>query len=752
VYSVGQQTPFHAIVIDTTNTIFQLAVNLVNHTGQPIFLTGKAGTGKTTFLKYIKEHTQKSAVVVAPTGVAAINAGGVTMHSFFQLPFGPFIPHTAKGFTGNGNTVTDKHALFSNIRFNSDKRDLINELELLIIDEVSMVRADMLDAIDLILRHFRKKPFLPFGGVQTLYIGDLFQLPPVMPDAEWEILKQYYKSPFFFDAKVIEEAYPLYVELNKIYRQNDTLFIDVLNRVRNNAVTNEDLHLLNAKYQPSFQVPNTEKYITLSTHNKKADIINAQQLQKLSTPAHKFVGIITKDFSEKALPTDLELQLKEGAQVMFIKNDTAIERRFYNGKLAMIKSIKGNEIMVAFDTGEPDLKLEKEKWQNIRYQYNQEKESIEEEEIGSFEQYPVRLAWAITIHKSQGLTFTKAIIDAGASFAPGQVYVALSRCTNLPGIVLYSVINASAINTDGRVIAFAEKSASENLLQEILDKEKRKYWAENLLKAFDWGKIITSFFQWKEQVPTKKLPDTGTAIAIAKKLYQQAQEQYKVAVSFQEKLKILLLEDTETVNLPLLQERVTKAIAWFSKALAEELLKPLQVHIQSFQYAIKTKQYLAELQTVQAVTWQKLLKIQQVTYGDIVFWKEENPYKFFAPNTTPKQAYKNKKSQPEKGSSQRLSLSLFEEGKSIEAIAQLRGLAASTIGGHLADFVKTGELDVHRLVAADKIPAILKVILEDVSATSGTIKEKLGDAYTYADIKAVMHHHQYLQLKAIEAK
>lgn len=738
-------------MIDTSNTIFQLAANLVNHTSRHIFLTGKAGTGKTTFLQHIKKHTQKSAVVVAPTGVAAINAGGVTMHSFFQLPFGPFIPQTAKGFGGDGHKATDKHSLFNQIKFNSDKRDLVNELELLIIDEVSMVRADMLDAIDLILRHFRKKPFLPFGGVQLLYIGDLFQLPPVMPDAEWEILSACYKSPFFFDAKVMEQAYPLYVELNKIYRQKDTLFIDVLNRVRNNAVTNDDLHLLNSKYQPGFQVPTTEKYITLSTHNKKADIINAQQLEKLPTRVHTFIGTITKDFSAKALPTDLELHLKEGAQVMFVKNDTTLEKRFYNGKLAMVKSIKGDDITVGFDTGEPDLKLDKEKWQNIRYQYNPAKESIEEEEIGSFEQYPIRLAWAITIHKSQGLTFTKAIIDAGSSFAPGQVYVALSRCTSLAGIVLYSIINASAINTDQRVIAFAEKSASENVLQEILDKEQKKYWADNLLKAFEWGKIVTTFFQWKESLHGKKLPDTGTAIALAKKLYQQTQAQYQVASNFQEKLKTILLEETGNVNLPLLQERVTKAIAWFSKALAEEVLRPLQAHIQSFLYANKTKQYLAELRMIEGVTWQKLLKIQQATYGDIVFWKAENPYQFFAPSSN-QPTYNQKKNQPVKGSTQRLSLSLFKEGKSIADIAQLRGFAESTIGGHLVDFIKTGEVAVHELVAADKIPIILKMISEDASLTSGAIKEKLGEAYTYTEIKAVIHHHQYVQLKPITSK
>ena len=333
-----------------------------------------------------------------------------------------------------------------------------------------MVRADMLDAMDTILRHFRKRMHQPFGGVQVLFIGDMYQLPPVVPNNEWDILQSYYDSPFFFSAKVIEQAPPLYIELKKIYRQNEQLFIDVLNRVRNNEVTDADFTLLNERYKPDFNPPKEEKYITLSTHNRKADAINDAELEKLPGKMFTFKGDIKGEFSDKALPTDMNLQLKEGAQVMFIKNDSGGERKYFNGKLATIKKINGDEIIAIANDGNEELRIEKETWRNIRYSYQRESDSIKEEELGSFEQYPLRLAWAVTIHKSQGLTFDRAIIDAGASFAPGQVYVALSRCTSLKGMVLLSKLFPSAIATDKRVIAFAQKEAAAEELEQLLKK------------------------------------------------------------------------------------------------------------------------------------------------------------------------------------------------------------------------------------------------------------------------------------------
>lgn len=422
---------------DDRNPIFELATDFVNRTSRSIFLTGKAGSGKTTFLKHIVSTTSKKCVVVAPTGVAAINAGGVTMHSFFQLPFGPFLPGSQSKF--NGVEVSDKHSLFKNIRFSRDKRELLRELELLIIDEVSMVRCDMLDAMDVILRQFRKRFNEPFGGVQVLYIGDLYQLPPVARTEEWEILKEHYQSPFFFHAHAALEVPPLYIELKKIYRQSDAQFIELLNRVRNNTIGQDDLQRLNSRYEGRFTPPASENYITLCTHNYKADAVNASELDKLPGKLHRFRGIIENEFSEKALPTEMELRIKEGAQVIFIKNDTEVERRYYNGKLAVVSNIDDDEIEVTFPDTQATLVISQETWRNIRYTLNRETGKVDEEEIGSFTQYPIRLAWAITIHKSQGMSLDAAEIDLSRSFAPGMGYVALSRVRSMDGIYLVGV-------------------------------------------------------------------------------------------------------------------------------------------------------------------------------------------------------------------------------------------------------------------------------------------------------------------------
>ena len=362
---------------DSSNHIFQMAVQFVNQTSKHIFLTGKAGTGKTTFLKYIKENSFKKTAVVAPTGVAAINAGGVTMHSFFQLPFGPYLPTMRNEWNSN---VTNQQTLFKNIRFNNDKRELLRELELLIIDEVSMVRADMLDAVDAILRHFRQQPLLPFGGVQVLYIGDLFQLPPVVNNDEWEnILKHHYRSPFFFDAHAMSQVQPVLIELKKIYRQNEAGFISILNNIRDKKTSAQDLEQLHKHYKPGFHAPENEHYIILTTHNNKASDINQNKLRKLPGKLFEFKGELVGDFNEKALPAEMFLQLKVGAQVMFIKNDKGELRRYYNGKIGAISKIENDKIYVQFAEEKNEMEIEKETWKNIRYNYNKEKDNIDEQ-------------------------------------------------------------------------------------------------------------------------------------------------------------------------------------------------------------------------------------------------------------------------------------------------------------------------------------------------------------------------------------
>jgi GTPase SAR1 family protein len=712
---------------DSTNTIFTLAADLVNYTSRHIFLTGKAGTGKTTFLKYIKEHTKKNTVIVAPTGVAAINASGVTMHSFFQLPFGPFVPSSQNLYNSNGQ-VTDKHSLFKNIFFTSSKRELLQELELLIIDEVSMVRADMLDAMDVILRHFRKQYNVPFGGVQVVYIGDLFQLPPVVPQHEWSILKEHYASPFFFEAKSVKEAPPLYIELKKIYRQNEQHFIDILNRIRNNVPYSADIIELNNRYQPGFVAPEGEKYITLSTHNRKADVINEAELKKLPGKLHLFKAEMTGDFSDKALPTELNLQLKEGAQVLFIKNDSGNERRYYNGKLATIKKIVTGEIIVSIDDGD-DLKLEKETWKNIRYNYDKEKDDIEEEELGSFKQYPIRLAWAITIHKSQGLTFEKAVIDAGSSFAAGQVYVALSRCTSLDGLVLHSKIYPHVIATDKRVVAFAEREADDIYLEQLLKKEKEKYQADLLVKTFNWRKVVEALQQWSGLIPGKKIPGPDAALSLCYELIAKASEQAGVAEKFQVQLRQVL----QSENKDLLQQRVNKAILYFAKTLVDEVILPLQHHLSSLRFASKVVRYIKEVRVIEAIILQQLQKLNVIAFDNLLFVQYEAPAV-----KQPSSPSKTKKEKVQKGASHIDTLTLYRDGKSLNEIALLRNLTIGTIESHLASFIYTGDIELEELVTPQKSKAILGVI-DDTGMTATSIKYKLPDDFTYGEIRAVMN-------------
>ncbi len=470
------------------NEIFDLAYRFITETSENIFLTGKAGTGKTTFLKYLKENCSKNIIVAAPTGVAAINAGGVTLHSLFQLPFHPFLP-----------TSISKSELLGKLKFNRQRQDLLRKLELLVIDEISMVRCDTMDAIDTILRSVRRKHELPFGGVQLLCIGDLYQLPPVAKREEMNILQQFYSSEFFFDSRVIKEQMPMLIELNKIYRQKEDSFVDILNKVRNNNMNADDFEELHQRYFPDFRPALEEKYITLTSHNNQADLINYRELQKLLAPSFSYEAEIEGDFPESMYPAEGKLVLKEGSQVMFLKND--IEKRYFNGKIGVIKKLQQEEIIVNCD-GE-DIYVSKETWENSRYTLNRLDGKLEQETIGTFTQFPLRLAWAITIHKSQGLTFEKVMIDAGAAFSSGQVYVALSRCTSLDGIVLLSKIPSAAIYSNQHVIKGQQTLTPKGSLVERFQGARQIYTQQILEEIFSFNEINTLVdvldFRIKEQ-------------------------------------------------------------------------------------------------------------------------------------------------------------------------------------------------------------------------------------------------------------
>lgn len=475
---------------DPRNILFHLAADLVNQSSRNIFLTGKAGTGKTTFLKYIRKHCPKQMMVTAPTGVAAINAGGVTLHSLFQLPISPFIPQT-KGFSNKDETI-DKHSLLSRLHMNGDKRKLLNELELLIIDEISMVRCDILDAVDTILRHVRKRNDELFGGVQILFIGDMYQLPPVVKDHDWSILSEFYSSPYFFDSNAVKHDRLIYLEFDHIYRQSDQRFIDVLNQVRNNRLDQDGVDLLEERFQPTFRRTKDDGYIILTTHNTIAKDTNAAKLRELPGTLFTYDADVENEFPDSAFPAEQSLQLKEGAQVMFIKNDLDKGKRYFNGKIGRVIRLEDDKIFVHCEDDRDEIEVKKDRWDNIRYDLNTTTRQLEEKTLGSFSQYPLRLAWVITIHKSQGLTFDKAIIDAGKSFAAGQVYVALSRCRNLEGLVLQSGINRNSLQTDPRIVNFAQQSFSEEQLASELDLARIQYRQKLLLHIFDYSKIIAA--------------------------------------------------------------------------------------------------------------------------------------------------------------------------------------------------------------------------------------------------------------------
>ena len=456
------------------NNELKTAWEFVEMTGRSVFLTGKAGTGKTTFLREVVENSSKRVVVVAPTGIAAINAGGVTIHSFFQLPLHPFIP---------GSKIESKFA------FSKEKRSIIKTIDILVIDEISMVRSDLLDAVDSVLRRFRDRT-KPFGGVQLLMIGDLQQLTPVVTDEEADLLRQYYPTPYFFGSRALAKIDYVTIELKEVYRQQDEDFIRILNDVRKGFPSMETINTLNSRYIPDFHSDQDEGYIRLVTHNNMANSYNEQQLEQIDEPLHCFDAQISGTFPEYSYPTDVRLELKTGAQVMFVKNDPSAEKRYYNGKIGHVAEILDDVILVQCPGEEEAVAVEQLEWENSRYIINEHTQEMETEVQGVFRQYPLRLAWAITIHKSQGLTFDKAVIDAASSFASGQVYVALSRCRTLDGMVLASPLRQNSVMTDIRVedyIVNQERAALESVSR--LDSIKKEYFSQLLGDMFDFRNL-----------------------------------------------------------------------------------------------------------------------------------------------------------------------------------------------------------------------------------------------------------------------
>ena len=467
--------------LDTNNKEFQDALQLITHTRQSVFLTGKAGTGKSTFLKYICNHTKKKYVVLAPTGIAAINAGGVTLHSFFKLPFRPMLPDDPDLSLSHGR-------IFEFFKYPKEKRKIIAEVDLIIIDEISMVRADIIDCVDRILRVYSGNMRLPFGGKQLLFVGDVFQLEPVVPSDQKEILSLFYASPFFFSARVFKDINLVPIELQKVYRQTDSVFINILDRIRNNAARKQELDTLNGRYFPSFEPQNEDMYITLATRRDQVDFINEKKLAELPGEEYVSVGKIEGDFPESSLPTQLNLSIKEQAQVIFIDND--YERRWVNGTIGMVSGIDENgNVYVLLESGVEHL-VEPTSWRNYKYKYNEKEKRIEEEIVGTFEQSPIRLAWAITVHKSQGLTFSRVVVDlTGGVFAGGQTYVALSRCTSLEGLVLKSKISSRDIFIRKEIVEFSQIFNNQALIEKSIKESEAELQYGRAAQGFRQGNM-----------------------------------------------------------------------------------------------------------------------------------------------------------------------------------------------------------------------------------------------------------------------
>ncbi len=537
---------------------FELALKFITETNVNVFLTGKAGTGKTTFLKYLKDNPMKNMAVAAPTGVAAINAGGVTLHSLFQLPFLPFLPVSNPEYIGN-----DKKSLLARMRFNTEKLNFFNALELLIIDEASMVAAHTIDAIDTILRAVRHKQ-LPFGGVQILFIGDLYQLQPVIREDEWKILKSFYSSNFFFDSHVLRDNIPVLIELKKIFRQKDESFINILNGLRENKLTTEHQQVLNKRLNRNFISTEGDGYITLTTHNANANQLNEIKLNRLKSKGVKFSATIEDEFPENMFPAEKELLLKKGAQVMFIKNDSE-GKKYYNGKIGVISEITEEEVIVKCD--DELIEVRRCIWENLNYSIDSESKEVKENVLGTFIQYPLRLAWAITIHKSQGLTFNKVVIDAENAFANGQVYVALSRATSLEGLILTSPVNNRFLGPHADLKNWQETKHDEKSLPVLFEKARQEYMKQLLFDVFSYEQFIFNTEKLKRDLV--ELKQENEVVEWYKKVRSNLDNMNATASKFRQQLQLIWDENPDQVTNKKLNDRIKDAAVYFYVQLSD---------------------------------------------------------------------------------------------------------------------------------------------------------------------------------------
>ncbi len=737
-------------------------LQFINQTQRNIFLTGKAGTGKTTLLREIIQTTHKNCVVVAPTGIAALNAGGVTIHSMFQLPFGGFIPDNTVPQFSEYIKFESKATLNRNFRMSGLKKSVIKNMELLIIDEVSMLRADLLDGIDFMLQSIRKKK-IAFGGVQVLFIGDLLQLPPVIKDEEWKTLRNYYKGKFFFHSHVIQQNPPLYIELSKIFRQTDEIFISILNNLRNNRISPQDIENLNQYVKPNFDLKANKGYITLTTHNAKADGMNAKALDDLEGKQYQYKPEITGDFPEKIYPIDQHLQLKIGAQVMFVKNDLSLEKRYFNGKMGIIKSLSEAEILVHFPDEDVTIEVEKYEWQNIRYSVNNLTKEIEEETLGTFVHYPIKLAWAITVHKSQGLTFDKAALDVSQVFQPGQAYVALSRLRSLEGLVLLSPLQMNGISNDADVMDYAENKATQEKLEKSLQQETTKFLHNYLKSTFDWADLAQ---EWRNHLYSYSEKDES---ATKSKHSLWAKKQTDIVTKIQEPARKFLsqldkLFSAEPFDIHFIKERIDASYTYFF-AQMDGIVYDILWKIEEVKRIKKAKMMFDELSVLEEVQIKAVFKLMKakllvktIASGDIISKENltSNDIKSYKTNKidaiheefkrlnitliddnldVERYAKKKKEVKEVKKSTVQETYELWQQKNTIKEIAALRKLTPQTIGGHLAKLIESGTIAITDVLPADKISALAEAFFGYKEETLNPLKEKYGDEFTWDELK-----------------
>ena len=658
----------------------ELAYHYVQHTNRCIFLTGKAGTGKTTFLRRLKEECPKQMVVVAPTGVAAINAEGVTIHSLFQLPPQLFIP-----------TEEARRQLFAEMQMRAAKQRVLRNLELLVIDEVSMVRADLLDIIDAVLRHFKHRPTIPFGGVQLLVIGDLFQLSPVVREEEWRLLQPYYNGPYFFQARVFRELKPVYIEFEHVYRQTNLDFLAILNDVRNNALSPNSLQILNSRYIPDFK---SNSYITLSTHNSKVDAINQREMDALKGKEYTYKATITDTFPESMYPINEQLTLKVGARVMFIKNDSSTDKLYYNGKLGVVTSLSKQAINVLCDDG-TEVNVHNEVWENIRYNADAGSDLVQTEIIGTFTHYPLRLAWAITIHKAQGLTFDRLIIDAEDAFAAGQVYVALSRCRSLEGLTLLTPIPTQALTNAREVLQFTDNQDSIQTIEQNLQPAQKEYLTTLLCALFDFREHTEQLYALQRianKMNSLQIPPNQYITDLVTPLL----DLHGVGERFQQQIRQLMYND----QLDKLQERLQAASQYYVPKIYELLKEMRECPLRSNNQSDSAQLKQSILDIYAALSRKAYLQAQMAQRVTVeAYFEARKTYKYKEPTLT---IYTTQRKSRVNATTFQ-TMTLLHQGYRIKDIAKHRNMTQKTVVRHLKTLLDDGVITLTDFHPADRI-------------------------------------------------